>query len=356
MSRWEFTRRLPGYIATGLVILVTTFWMSWGVQEMFHEGWYRPFDWMFFLLPGGGCLALTFVVLTWPWFGGWLLIAIGGAFNALWWWRYSVSVGLSLGELLSMFPLSGLLAFVGVLFLFEGRRRRRVAGPSSRRWWQRNLRYLVAMGIPVVVGIGLTIEPAIRVSGRVDDGYRGERIIEGNDVTLTWAPTGPGWATSTRGSTWNEIALYGVSPIGFEDKERGRNGQCTKDADVGCPTAADMQLYNVCRYLSRDATTLMDAPQNFWRMPTTDELVRSLVRHGENAGCMWNAKSGRQPCDILPDKETPLWDPTMPVISYWAADEHDARIAYQVAYNGTVGAIRKFRGDPNFGYRCVRDR
>jgi len=64
---------------------------------------------------------------------------------------------------------------------------------------------------------------------------------------------------------------------------------------------------NLCRYLGADGTTLMDTPQDIWRMPTTDEVVRSLVRHGENAGCVWHGEIRTQAlCDIQPDKESPL--------------------------------------------------
>ena len=348
--------KLPGYVGAGLCILVTCFWTFWGVVEMFHEGWYQPFEWLFFLLPAGVCLALTLVTLTWPRLGGWLLIIIGGAFYAWRLWHIAIRFGLTLSAVLSWLPVSGLLVLVGALFLFEGRRRRLAAAPPDPRWWRRNLRYLVAIGTPVLLGLVLAVEPAIRVAGRVDDGYRGERLIRGHGVTLTWAPAGPGWMTSTKGYTWNQIALYGVSPVGFEGKRSGRNGLCDKDTDTGCATAADMQRYNVCRYLSADGARLMDAPQGYWRMPTTDELVRSLVRRGENAGCAWNGQLGWQPCDVQPDKETPLWNPQAPVIYYWSADEYDTLEAHKVAYNGRVDALRKYTGLGSCGYRCVRNR
>jgi hypothetical protein len=263
--------------------------------------------------------------------------------------------GLNLYSLLSWFPASGLLVLVGVLFLLEGRRRLATVSPDPR-WWRRNLRYLIAVGIPVLLGVVLAVEPAIRVASRVDDGYRGERVIQGNGVALTWAPAGPGWMTTTKGYTWNQIALYGLPPVGFEGKRYGRDELCNKDTDAGCATAADMQRYNVCRYLNEDGSRLMTTPQDHWRMPTTDELVRSLVRHGEHAGCAWNGQPGWQPCSIQPDKETPLWDPTAPVIYYWSADECGAGSAYKVAYNGGVEALRKYTGLGSCGYRCVRTR
>lgn len=356
MDRSEPKRRLPGYIATGLCILIASWWTAWGVEEMFFEGWYRPFEWLLFLLPGGVCLVLTLVALTWPRLGGWLLILIGAGLFVLWMWRYQVRLGVtfSVGELLTLFAISGGLALVGVLFLFEGRRRRSATTPLDSRWWRRNLRYLLAIGIPVLLGAGLSIEPAIRVSGRVDDGDRGERTIQGNGITLTWAPAGPGWGNEPPVANWNQIALYGVPPVGFEGKQYGRDGRCRDGVTAGCATGDDMRRYNVCRYLNEEGSALMDEPQGYWRMPTTDELVRSLVRHGENAGCVWNGELGQQPCEVCPDKETPLWDPTAPAVGCWSAEEHDALRAYQVSYDGRVVWIRKIRGE-NFGYRCVRD-
>jgi len=355
MDLSEFKSKLPGYVATGLCILVTSWWTTFMLQEMFFEGWYRAFDWLFFLLPGTACLALTLVAITWPRLGGWLLIVIGGGFNAAWLWRYQVTLGfgLTIPELLTMFAVSGLLVLVGGLFLLEGRRRRRASASPEPRWWRRNWRYLLAIGIPVLLGVAVSIEPARRLPGRVDDGYRGERLIEGHGVTLTWAPAGPGWGNVMPVPNWNQIALYGLPPVGFDDKERGRDGQCYRGSDVGCATADDLRRYNVCRYLSADGTRLMGEPQDYWRLPTTDELVRSLVRHGQNAGCTWNGKLGPQPCAVSPDKETPLWDPQRPILGYWSAEEYSRYNAYQVSYNGLVVWVQKIRGE-NFGYRCVR--
>jgi len=348
--------RLPSYLALGLCVLITCLWTLWGVVEMFHEGWYRPFEWLFSLLPARVCLTLTLAALTWPRLGGWLLIAIGGAFYGLQLWRAAGVYDLTLGMIVGWFPVSGLLVLVGLLFLLDARRRR--PGPASPdpRWWRRNWRYLLAVGLPLVLGIGLSIEPVTRISGRVDDGYRGARVIEGNGVTLTWAPIGPGWVTDSSSLTWNEIALYGLPPVGFAGKAHGRDGQCNKATVVGCATQADIQRYNVCRYLSEDGAQWMEEPQDYWRMATVDELVRSLVRHGGNAGCIWNSHSGRAQCRIRPDKETPLWDPKAPVIYYWAADESNVSRAYKVAYNGGVQPLYKFTGLGSCGYRCVRNR
>jgi hypothetical protein len=111
----------------------------------------------------------------------------------------------------------------------------------------------------------------------------------------------------------------------------------------------------LCAYLNEDGLTLADEPQYIWRMPTTDELVRSLVIHNENAGCEWDGASPQANCDKLPDKETPLWAPDQEPIYYWTADEYDVRKAYYVSYHGWVRYQPKSWGNPRHGYRCVRE-
>jgi hypothetical protein len=193
---------------------------------------------------------------------------------------------------------------------------------------------------------------------RVDDGDRSTRLIEGNGVALVWVPEGPGWNWRQPWGgypAWQCIALYGVAPLGFTDKPGfGQTGE--RDALVVFASAEDMAATNLCRYLSADGTNLLTTPQDVWRMPTTDEVVRSLVRHGESAGCAWQGEFRRRvACAVLPDKESPLWASDQPVIYYWTADAYDERRGYFVAYNGTVNATYKLAGNPRHGYRCVRD-
>ncbi len=359
MNRSERRRKLPGYIATALLILTTTFWTYWGVGEMLYEGWGMPFPHpMRYLIPAAACLALTLATLTWPRAGGWLLIVIGLAFTA-WWWRLAAARGwLTWKWILGTSPLSSLLVVTGVLFLLEDRyrQRRRAEGwtpPTS--WLRRNLRYVLALGIPLLVAIVVSIHFAPLILTRVDDGERGARLIEGNGVTLLWAPKGPGWnwkQPSGGYPSWDRLALYGVSPLGFGEKPGYENRHAT---------AEDMETTGLCRYLSADGTTLMSKPQDIWRMPTTDEIVRSLVRSGENAGCVWDGDSEDADCTQQPNKETPLWAPDEEPIYYWTADEYDEDEAWYVPYTGGGrygGAISyqpKDWGNPRHGYRCVRE-
>ncbi len=154
MNRWELKRRLPGYIGIGLMILTTSLWMYWGVGEMYYQGWWGPwFVRLLYLVPGVVCLGLTLIVLKWSRIGGWLMIVIGGAFTA-WWWGISASRELlTLGRLLCMLPLSGLLVVAGVLFLFEGHYRQRLRSEGwtpPKKWLRRNLRYILSIGLPLL--------------------------------------------------------------------------------------------------------------------------------------------------------------------------------------------------------------
>jgi len=350
---------LPGCIAFGLLVGFTTLWTFWGIAELFHEGWHYSLAGKFFqyLLPGLVCLAFTLLAITWPRAGGGLLIVAGLAFSTWWLITTLQRVAFSPAMLVSWFFFGGTLVVAGLLLLLEHRHRQqgRAAGPPlPRPWLRRHAWYVAAVGLPLLVGVATAIPNALVVADRLDDGQRGERLIEGNGVRLVWAPLGPGWATD-HGPSWNEIALYGVPPVGLAGKRFGQDGRCHKDTDLGCPTQADLQATNLCRYLSADGLTLLDEPQDIWRLPTTAELVGSLVRDGQNAGCVWDGKPGNARCRLQPDKETPLWIPSAEVIYYWSSEAADAGHAYYVSYNGVVATLSKFASMDYRGFRCVRE-
>jgi hypothetical protein len=351
-------RAVPGYVALGLVIVTTSLWAFWGAAEMYYEGWGLPFPQpLAYLIPAAICLLLTAVVVAWPRAGGWLLIVSGGLFTAWWWTMQARRMGgLRLGAALSMFPVSGMIVFTGVLFLFEKRHRKQLQSEGwapPRRWMVRNLRYVLGLGLPLLVLVVVSAVQLPAVLLRVDDGDRGARLVEGNGVTLVWAPAGPGWngqqQTEISGGwnlSWDRLAWYGLPPVGLEDKP----GTAGRHA-----TQAEMDRTGLCRYLAEDGVTLLDELQGIWRMPTTDEMVRSLVKRGEDAGCTWNGERGRASCRVWPDKETPLWSSRQSAIYYWTGDEVDTGQAWYVSYNGWVRYQSKSWGNPRHGYRCVRE-
>ena len=323
---------------------------------MYHEGWWGPFYIrLLYLIPGAVFLLLTLVGIKWPRVGGWLIIIFGGLFTVFFLDISFVDGKLALGRDVAGFMISGPLVFLGVLLLVDAHnRKRRIARGwvASSKWWRRNIWYLLAVAPPLLIFTGLSIYSLPVVLTRIDDGYRGARLIEGNSVTLVWAPEGPGWNwRQAYGGfpSWNMIALYGLPPLGMGDKP----GYAESGAFA---SAEEMAKYNLCLYLSQDGLTLNSEPQNIWRMPTVDDYARSFARHGENAGCVWQGEEHDQmECEILPDKETPLWAPDLDPIYYWAANEYNEREAYFVSFNGWVNTANKRGGNPRHSYRCVRD-
>lgn len=347
----NFKVRLPGLLASGFAILFTSLWTFWGIAELYYEGWGLPFpEPLFYLIPATICILFSLSALRWPRLGGWLLIVGGGLFT-IWWWNLTArrAGGLTWPVVLSLFPVSGLLVVSGALFLLEGRyrcRRRDAGWIPHPNWLRRNLSYVLAVGIPFLIVILVSAFQLPPILGRYDDGERGMRLIEGNGITLVWAPLGPGWNWRQEWGgfpSWRALALYGQPPIGLD----GKKGVSA--------SGNDMSATGLCVYLMEDGLSLAENPQFIWRMPTVDELVRSLSRDGQNASCTWNGQEGQLSCDLTPDKETPLWNPDAPPIYYWAADELDDEDAYYVSYNGWVNSQPKTFGNPRHGYRCVRE-
>jgi hypothetical protein len=359
----QLRHKLPGYIATGLLTLTTTLWTFWGVGEMYYEGWWGAwYNRLPYLAPPAICILFTLVALTWPHIGGWLIFVIGGAFTT-WRWIRQAQLGLlTLRSALEWFPISGLLVIVGLLFLLEGRyRQQRPAGGwmPPKRWLRRNLRYLIAFMPSLLTIILVTAHFAPLLLTRFDDGGRSARLIQGNGVTLIWAPKGPGWNWHPlkgvgRYPSWDDIALYGAPPVGIHKELKPGY----EDAHA---TQNDMETIGLCRYLSEDGTTLRPEPQGVWRMPTTDEIVRSLVRGGWSAGCTWDGVSTSADCEGQPNKDSPLWAADESPIYYWTADEYDEEEAWYVPYTGgglyggMIDHQRKSWGNSRHGFRCVRE-
>lgn len=323
---------------------------------MYHEGWWGPFYIrLVYLIPGTAFLLLTLVGIKWPGVGGWLIVIFGGLFAVMFMDIHFVEGKLTVDRDLTGSLVSAPLVFLGVLLLIEGRNQK---GRIERgwipptRWRQRNFWYLLAIFPPLVIAIAMSAYSLPFVLTRMDDGERGARLIKGNGVDLVWAPEGPGWNWKQDYGgypSWNMIALYGVEPIGFEEKP----GYDLKKGEFA--TEEDMLKYNLCLYLNEDGTNLETEIQNIWRMPSIDDYARAFARHGVNAGCVWQGVGYEQmSCEIKPDKETPLWAPDLEPIYYWAAEESSERNAYFVSYNGWVNATYKAGGNPRHSYRCVR--
>ncbi len=171
--------------------------------------------------------------------------------------------------------------------------------------------------IPTLIIVVIAIPQFIKVSQRIDDGDLGMRVVEGNGVTLTWAPRGPGWPD--KGTTWDE-AVY------------------------------------ICKHLSEDGLTIREEEQNIWRMPTIEEAVKSMMLHGENVGGIWNQEERKAYYEKTPDKESPLWAVHSQVIYYWTAEvvARDERLAYIIVYHGGVFPKMKTDGQAYLSFRAVK--
>lgn len=353
--------KIPGHIGTALVIVVTCFWMVWGFGELYYEGWGLPFvQAVNYLLPGLLFLVFTLTVLAWPLAGGIILIGSGIIFSVGWSLLAISREWFSLNWILfTLLPFLGVLVGGGVLFVMESRRLRQVTSGKDKTLINKirryQFRYILVLGLPVVTALTVSVYYAPLILSRVDDGKRDARLIKGNGVSLVWAPEGPGWNGKKPSGvypSWDDIALYGVKPVGFHNKPSYENQHASQE---------NMNTTCICRYLSEDGKILEEKPSHIWRMPTTEEIVRSLVSQGQNAGCTWDGKSQKAHCQKQPNKNTPLWAPDQSPIYYWSSDEYDDEKAWYVPYTGGLrygGAIHyqnKDWANPRHGYRCVKE-
>jgi len=293
-------RRVIGWIAVALSIAVTCVWAFWGIIETFHEGWYYDAWWlnvgMMFLQhlsPMLLFLAVTLVAIRWPRIGSCLhaLLAVGIA--------CFFRVASNAAVLLLMLPLLG----IGALYWFGRPRPRKLA-------------LTLAIGLPLLVLLVFGAEPVLRVARRVDDGNLQARVVHGNDLDLIWAPDGPGWPRA--GADWHEAQ-------------------------------------HACACLSEDGRTLAPDRLHIWRLPTVNEAVRSMARHGRNSGGVWDPAAGVASYKTTPDKESPLWNVHSQIIYWWTATEVDDTHAYVIAYNGKVWKRAKEYGPAYLGFRCVKE-
>jgi len=292
-------RQIVGWVAVSLSTVITCFWAFWGIIENFHEGWYfesllSNLGLMFvqYLSPMLIFLGVTLVSIFWPRVGAGLhgLLAMGVA------WFFGALTNTV--ALFLMVPLIGL----GALYWF-GR-------PQPRK-----LAAALAIGLPLLTLTISGIAPVLRVSQRLDDGNLQARLVHGHGLSLVWAPEGPGWPRE--GADW------------FEAQQ-------------------------ACQHLDEDGLTLAPAPQQIWRLPSVDEAVRSMARHGQNSGGVWDAETAGATYETAPDKESPLWNRYSQVIYWWTATEADKDHAYIIVYDGKVWPRSKQFGPAYLGFRCVK--
>ena len=92
------------------------------------------------------------------------------------------------------------------------------------------------------------------------------------------------------------------------------------------------------------------------RLPSVDEAVRSMSRHGENSGGVWDPRRADATYEIRPDKESPLWNMHSPVIYWWTSTEVDEKTAYIIVYDGRVWRRNKQNRPGYRAFRAVKEK
>ena len=291
--------QIVGWIAVSISTIITSIWAFWGMIENFHEGWYQTTLFanlglmlVQYLSPMILFMAATLIAIRWRRVGAGLHFLI--ALAAIGFFNAFSNAA----TFLIILPLIGL----GLLYWF--------GALPDKRW-----AYRVAIIIPVLTLVASGIEPIIRILQRnIDDSLQAE-LVQGNGVVLIWAPDGLGWPR--KGTNWDEAI-------------------------------------RTCQYLSEDGISLVESPQEIWRLPTVDEVVRSMTRRGENSAGSWHEEQAQASYEIRPDKESPLWNVYSQVIYWWTATSVDEEHAFMIAYDGKVWPRAKLTGLPYMGFRCVK--
>lgn len=286
--------------------VVSCSWTIWGTVENFHEGWFSKtlFEnllWTLLYLSGAILWTLLGVVaIKWPRVGAVGVMITGIAFGIF---VLRILTHITLIAVLSWLPFMGAFGLIGVLWWF--------GSPQPKK-----LAILLSIGLPLLAFVICAAEPVYRISQRFDDGYRGARVIKGNGVELVWAPEGPGWPAKGGGY---------------------------------------LDAVQRCKMLTLDGETLAATPQNIWRLPTVDEVARSMTRKGRNAGGYWDPARKVTEFKITPDKEAPLWNPYTGIIYWWTCSLDAKGNLYRMVFDGTAGPLARNFKMGSLGFRAVRE-
>jgi hypothetical protein len=310
-----------GWLAVGLSAVLCCALAGLGTAAAFFNGYWAPSVLEYLKIMGCGLLPASILVLF-------TLLAIrrpriGGPLHLL------VGVFLFFGPVLMQIdagflpdpnhprlPVFLWAHLTGILLVIMGIAY--IKGRPKPRW----LAMWLVAGLPIAISFICSLEPVWRMSHRLDDGITAARPVQGNGVELVWAPAGPGWP------------------------EQGN--QTLEDAE------------KIVSRLTDDGLSVADSPQNIWRLPTIDEVVRSLTRNGQNAGGEWDPESGQARYRVVPDKESPLWRVGSPVVYWWTSsripERPDGHVIYIISYRGAVSKHYTFLSSADIGFRAVKGR
>jgi len=362
-------RRMGRAGITALVILLVESSIAafWGAVEFFHEGWFEPYGkyLIFYMSPFLVIYCLNLLAVARPVAAGLSIIAISSLFSI---WRIARIKSLHYPLSPSAVIMWLILALPGILLIIESLPRK-VKAPvpglqGGRRGHSiRRLRTAVLF-IPIIVIIVSGTPLLVRNLNRTPLENYEEAVVEGKGVKLVLAGSGPGWFYSNKkpirfhGRTysalsWNEIALFGKEPIGFDGKRYGESYNGTEES-IYYATQEDFDRFNMFRYINESGTELTDSVYDCWRLPGIDEYVRVLSRHGENCGGAFDRKSMKATYEKTPDKEGPVWAPEKEVIYYWSSTSMDEKRAFDISYSGRARGVLKTTRQDYRGFRAVK--
>jgi len=354
---------IPGNTAYLFLLVATLLWAYWGVGEVFHEGWYPPYTQIiFYFIPFLALLGVMALCIYLPLVGG-ILLTAGGILYLVMTVIQSVRQHISL--LPSFWIVAAVVIIPGLLFIFDYvLKKRRKYKEHKKTVFKKRWKMIAAVVLSLVLIACIGTPLAIRNLGRRPIDSFDEVTIEGNEIILTLAGKGPGWYYSNenpiefmgkqyKAFSWNEIALFGMDPVGFEGKRYGPDYDGTEES-IYYATWEDFKRYNMFRYINYRGDQLLTEIQDCWRLPTAEEYVRLSTYRGENCGGYLSDSEGKAYYTRTPDKDAPLWVPEGMVIYYWTSTCTDKTHSYDITYSGEVRDISKITKQDYRGWRAVR--
>jgi len=356
--------KIPGNVAYGVILFASVLAAFWGAAEFFHEGWFEPYGKYlpYYLMPSAILIILNLLSLSFPRTGGVLIIAGTTAFLV---WRYTALMKLHYVIYPSFWIMGFIFMLPGILFIIDGYLKRKHREEKPAKFSLRtHKKFIVAVVLPVIVMLITSVPLLKRNLNRIPLEDYNEIKVRGNGIERVLAGQGPGWLFSNKnpivykgkkysGLSWNEIALFGKAPIGFEHKRYGLGYNGSKKT-IYYATQNDFENYNMFRYIDSAGAKLTDSIYDYWRLPSIDEYVRVLTYRDSNSGGKFDYKTGEASYKIKPDKDAPVWAPDKEVIYYWSATSANDTCAYDITYSGQVRKILKTVKQDYRGFRAVR--
>lgn len=299
----EKLKKIISWTAIIISLSISSFWAYWGIEEFFHEGWYSDsFLYALFLFFVQYLLfAIIFTILALiamkyrrVGLGAYILLGLFSAF-----FFSGASFQVAYLSLAIPFVILGLLFYFGEFIDFK-----RIK--------------IIMIFLPILIIFILETPLLWRNINRVDDKNYAERLIDCQGEKIIWAGRGLGFPGE--GVNWT-------------------------DADY------------TCRHLSEDASYLADEELSIWRLPSIEEAVQCQMRNNENSSGVWNSETKKAIYEKMPDKETPLWQPSSEIIYYWTSEmsEETDEQAYIFTYDGGI-FDKNIHYAPNYqSFRCIKD-